>query len=88
MIKANTLILSGFLIVFLGIMLIIVGSILQSASTRTSNDNDSKTEIKTGGVVLIGPIPIIFGSDKRMAITGVILALILMFVYYLLFYRK
>lgn len=87
MIKANTLILSGFLIIFLGIIVIIVGTIWQSASSGGTADNGSKSEIKTGGVVLIGPIPIIFGSDKRMAITGVILALILMVVYYVLFLR-
>ncbi len=84
MIKSHILILSGFLIIFIGITLIIVGSILQA--TGVANDEDST--VKTGGVVLIGPIPIIFGSDKRMAITGVILALILMFVYYILFYRR
>lgn len=84
MIKSHTLILSGFLIIFIGIVLIIVGSILQAS--RVANDEDSA--VKTGGVVLIGPIPIIFGSDKRMAITGVLLALILMLVYYILFYRR
>lgn len=67
-------------------MLIIVGGILQS--TNRLSPDDSEAKIKTGGVVFIGPVPIIFGSDKRMAITGVILALILMFVYYLLFYRR
>ncbi|MBU4535613.1 MAG: TIGR00304 family protein [Euryarchaeota archaeon] len=88
MIKGNILILSGFLVVLLGISLIIIGTILQSASSNNSQANESSTEIKTGGVILIGPIPIIFGSDKRMAITGVVMALILMAAYYYLFYRK
>lgn len=88
MIKGNILILSGFLVVLLGISLIIIGTILQSASSNNSPANESSTEIKTGGVILIGPIPIIFGSDKRMAITGVVMALILMAAYYYLFYRK
>ena len=39
---------------------------------------ESKTEIKTGGVIMIGPIPIIFGSDKEGAKTAAILAIILM----------
>ncbi|MEW6011049.1 TIGR00304 family protein [Methanobacterium alkalithermotolerans] len=88
MIKGNTLILSGFLVVLLGISLIIIGTIIQSGSGNNSRENDSSAEIKTGGVILIGPIPIIFGSDKRMAITGVVMALILMVAYYYLFYRK
>ncbi|RJS48437.1 MAG: TIGR00304 family protein [Methanobacterium sp.] len=88
MIKGNTLILSGFLVVLLGISLIIIGTIIQSGSGNNSRGNDSSAEIKTGGVILIGPIPIIFGSDKRMAITGVVMALILMVAYYYLFYRK
>ncbi len=88
MIKGNIIILSGFLVVLFGISLIIIGTILQSTSTNTSQGNDSSTEIKTGGVILIGPIPIIFGSDKRMAIAGVLMALILMVAYYYLFYRK
>ncbi|GAB6056179.1 hypothetical protein JCM15415_14950 [Methanobacterium movens] len=82
------MILSGFLVVLLGISLIIIGTIIQSGSGNNSRENDSSAEIKTGGVILIGPIPIIFGSDKRMAITGVVMALILMVAYYYLFYRK
>jgi len=37
-----------------------------------------ESEIKTGGVIMIGPIPIIFGSDKESAKTAAILAIILM----------
>lgn len=36
-----------------------------------------KPEVKGGGVVLIGPVPIIFGSDWRMAITAAVLAILL-----------
>ncbi len=37
---------------------------------------DKKTEKRFGGVVLIGPIPIIFGSDKNMAITSILAAIL------------
>ena len=50
----------GFVVVILGILLIFIGTALQSSSS------DSKTEIHTGGVILIGPIPIIFGNDKAL----------------------
>ena len=46
---------------------------------------ESRTEIKTGGVIMIGPIPIIFGSDKEGAKTAAILAIILMLLSLLIF---
>jgi uncharacterized protein (TIGR00304 family) len=40
------------------------------------------TEKKYGGVVLIGPVPIAFGSDKTMAlamlVTGIVLAIVVL----------
>lgn len=38
---------------------------------------ERRTEIKGGGVVMIGPIPIIFGSDVRHASLAIALAIIL-----------
>lgn len=44
-----------------------------------------KPEIKAGGVIMLGPIPIIFGSDKKSASTVAILAIILMILSLLIF---
>lgn len=85
MFNANYLIIGGIVIIFLGIVMIFLGTALQ-AGERSSSDTSSG-EVKTGGVIMIGPIPIIFGSDKGFTIVAVILALILMVVSYLLFYR-
>jgi len=79
MIKANTLIISGIAAVFLGMLLIFIGTALQ-ATSKTG-------EVQTGGVIMIGPIPIIFGSDKTFIIIAAVFALVLMVVSYLLFYR-
>jgi len=38
----------------------------------------SKTIVKVGGVIFIGPIPIVFGSDKRFAVIVILLAIVLM----------
>lgn len=38
----------------------------------------SGTKVKGGGVIFIGPIPIVFGSDKRFAIIAILLAIVLM----------
>lgn len=79
MIQGNTIITMGILVIFIGFILIFAGTALQT-SGKTS-------DVKTGGVVLIGPIPIIFGSDKGIIVTAVIMAIILMILAYFLFYR-
>ena len=48
----------GFLA--LGFLLVIAGSIIQGTGR-------GEAEVKGGGVVFIGPIPIVFGSDSRYA---------------------
>lgn len=79
MIQGNTIITVGILVILIGFILIFAGTALQS-SAKTS-------DVKTGGVILIGPIPIIFGSDKGAVVTAVIMAIILMVLAYFLFYR-
>ena len=44
-----------------------------------------ESRIKAGGVIMLGPIPIIFGSDKESAKTATILAIILMLLSLLIF---
>lgn len=85
----STIILTGFLVVMLGIILIFIGTVLQSSSNNQSNsdNNTQKTDIQTGGVIMIGPIPIIFGNNKGMVGVSVAFAIILMIIYFLLFYR-
>lgn len=77
--NAGTLIIAGIIVIFIGMILIFVGAALQSTS-KTS-------EVHTGGIILIGPIPIIFGNDKGLIITGVVFAIVIMVLYYFLFYR-
>ncbi|MDP3623669.1 MAG: TIGR00304 family protein [Methanobacteriales archaeon HGW-Methanobacteriales-1] len=86
MINGSTLVNIGFFVVVAGILLIFLGSMIQSTSSENTKES-SNSEIKTGGVILIGPIPIIFGNDKNMLVTSVILGVILMLVAYFLFYR-
>lgn len=86
MINGSTLVNIGFFVVVAGILLIFLGSMIQSTSSENTKEN-SNSEIKTGGVILIGPIPIIFGNDKSMLVTSVILGVVLMLVAYFLFYR-
>jgi len=81
--NTNSLIIVGIILIILGIFIIFAASIM-SIFTKTKEG----AEVKTGGVIMLGPIPIIFGSDRGMAIIGFLMAIILMIVAYILFYRS
>lgn len=67
------LIFLGFVLAFVAAILIFIRGLRSGGKTRG------------GGVLLIGPIPIIFGSDKQSLIVVVVLAIVLMLIA-LLFY--
>ena len=70
------LVTSGLLLIIAGFAVVMVSLISRGSGT--------KTEVKGGGVVMIGPIPIIFGSDAKWASVGLVLAIVLILVYLLL----
>ena len=72
--------------IILGILLLIVGTVFLSPG-KGEGSTKSTSQVRGGGVVMIGPIPIIFGTDKGSVLMVVILAIILMVLSYLLFYR-
>jgi uncharacterized protein (TIGR00304 family) len=45
---------------------------------HSENYNEPRTDVKGGGVVMIGPIPLVFGSDNQSLQKLMILAIILM----------
>jgi len=76
----------GIVFIFVGILLIVVAIILFSASVVR------KGEVKGGGAIIIGPVPIIFGTDKKSLKTVLLLSLaitvmllVTLIVYYLVF---
>jgi len=76
MITPTELITLGILITFIGFFIIfftIIYSIFKSAG---------KGEVKAegGGVIIIGPIPIVFGSSQKVAKIVMILAIVLLIV--------
>ncbi len=73
------LVITGIIVIFIGIILIIIGTALQSTSQNG--------EVHTGGVILIGPIPIIFGNDKSLIVGAMIFAVVIIVLWYLLIYR-
>jgi uncharacterized protein (TIGR00304 family) len=62
----------------LGITLFIVGVIIIiTAIIIASTGSPNKGKMKGAGVIMIGPIPIIFGTDKKSVKTVIALALAL-----------
>lgn len=63
-------------IVLVGVALILVGMAVVVAGTLTSSKGRER-KAEGGAVVLIGPIPIVFGSDARWASVAIALAIVL-----------
>lgn len=66
------LVLIGFLFVLIGIGLMIAGTFLSK-----------NTEVKSAGVFMIGPIPIVFG-DRQLLIPLLILVIVIMILWFLI----
>ena len=74
----------GVFFVIIAILLFMFGLIRSKvASSEPPFDEDEKRDIqkeksvKGGGVVLIGPVPIVFGSNWKIAVLMMVLAIII-----------
>ena len=70
----------------LGIILIAVGIIIVILAVLLSIGKTENAKVKGAGVIMIGPIPIIFGSDKKSVKTIAALALALTIAFIVLYY--
>jgi uncharacterized protein (TIGR00304 family) len=84
-IDAGTLYALGIALVLIGVLIIVLAVLLFSLLSA------KKGKIKGGGAVIIGPVPIIFGTDKKslktvllLSLALTVLLLIVMIVHYLL----
>lgn len=64
----------GFIVIWLGILMIFIGFLLFA-----------RKGVKSGGVILIGPFPIVWGSDVGLVKWIIIITIILVVVYFLFF---
>lgn len=84
--------LAGGLLLFFGLVLFLLSHFRASYRREEGSEPDHRDKLegvsrpKVGGVVLLGPIPIIFGSDWRMASLAIILAIVLIIMAILLLF--
>jgi uncharacterized protein (TIGR00304 family) len=62
---------AGTVLIFIGVLIVIVAVLLISVRSA------GKGKVKAGGAVIIGPIPIIFGTDKKSLKTVMGLSIVL-----------
>jgi len=68
---ATTSVLLGFLLIAVGVALVFVGTLY--AALRSAEEG----KVEGGGVVFIGPVPIVWGTSKAITQVMLVLALIL-----------
>ena len=85
MIDSAALYALGMALIFVGVLIIVIAVILLSISGA------KKGKVKGGGAIIIGPVPIVFGTDKKSLKTVLLLSLaltvllvVVMILYYLL----
>ena len=78
---------AGFVFIFLAILLFIFGfsGNIKTEETGTPSEPAKKSSVKGGGVVLIGPIPIVFGSNWKIALVLMIIAIVLILISFFAF---
>jgi uncharacterized protein (TIGR00304 family) len=69
----------------IGLSLIVMGFLVLLAGMVQEFGQGSASY---GGVILVGPIPIIIGSSPQMAIISMLMAAVLMIISYVLFWRR
>ena len=68
----------GAALIIVGVAAVIIAIIAASTRGRQRGEGDAKGgKVKAAGIIMIGPIPIIFGTDKKSVKTVLILALAL-----------
>jgi uncharacterized protein (TIGR00304 family) len=81
--KSGELVFIGAVIVIVGMLFVFAGMIKEAVTSKDAVNG----EIRGGGIIMIGPLPIIFGTDKDSLATVIILAILLVVVSFFLFRR-
>lgn len=79
----ETLVLAGTAFIVFGVLLVVTGMLAASLGGQGQDGPN----VRGGGVVFLGPIPIVFGTDRNTTVTVAVLALLLIVVYWVFFHR-
>ncbi|AEF96554.1 TIGR00304 family membrane protein [Methanotorris igneus] len=81
------LIFLGTILIFIGFFVVTLGMILPSEKTEKNIHEEDKKDIQYSGIVMIGPIPIVFGNSPGLMILSVLI-LLAMILWVFLFYMS
>ena len=72
----------GVATIFVGFLIVMIAVTMSGSMRRTEQDDGERqeTHMRGGGVIMIGPIPIIFGSDAKWTSIAIVLAIVLIVV--------
>ena len=93
------LVIIGILMIISGFFLIFAASFYVDGNSNRGDEHSSipsehnplassqgkNNEVRAGGIIMLGPIPIIIGSDTKSTRILVILAIVLSVLYFLIF---
>lgn len=75
-----------FILMFaIAIILVIIGVFLIILSSMRESESGEEKKVEAGGVVIIGPLPIVFGTSKDISKAMLILAIVLTILVFILF---
>ena len=74
---SETLVMAGFMLIMIGVALIFIG-FLHMAFSGPKAAEKGESKVEAGGVIMIGPIPIAFGTSSKALLYAMILAVIVM----------
>ncbi|MCD6522691.1 MAG: DUF131 domain-containing protein [Candidatus Diapherotrites archaeon] len=66
----------GMLLVFLGMMIMIFGSMFEVTK--------EETKVERAGIIMLGPIPLVWGTDKRLILPLILFVIILMVFWFMM----
>ncbi|MGC8606398.1 MAG: TIGR00304 family membrane protein [Vulcanisaeta sp.] len=76
-------IMLSIILALLGIVLIVI-DVMRSHKEDEDKDYEKKGKSSVGGVVLIGPIPIVFGNDPSIIKWAIVLTIIVVILFIVL----
>jgi len=71
--------LTGMMLIFLGLLVLLWPQRNEKDHYfANSGEDEEHTKIRGGGVVMLGPLPIVVGSDPKIALVMMVMALAMM----------